>query len=61
MLELTTDGAERSLLEAIAAGVHGTVIDVDHGAATIQLQRPVGRFASGRVRVPPLALDKLSP
>ncbi len=43
------------------AGLHGTVIDVDHGAATIQLERPVGRFANGRVRVPPLALDKISP
>jgi hypothetical protein len=43
------------------AGLYGTVIDVDHAAATIQLQRPVGRFASGRVRVPPLALDTLSP
>ena len=43
------------------AGLHGTVIDVDHAAATIELERPVGRFDNGRVRVPPLALDKLSP
>jgi len=43
------------------AGLHGTVVDVDHAAATIELERPVGRFENGRVRVPPLALDKLSP
>ena len=43
------------------AGLHGTVIDVDHAAATIRLVRPVGRFANGCVRVPPLALEKLSP
>jgi hypothetical protein len=43
------------------AGSYGTVIDIDQAAATVQLQRPVGRFNSGRVRVPPLALDKLSP
>jgi hypothetical protein len=42
------------------AGLHGTVIDVDHAAATVRLERPVGRFANGCVRVPPLALDKLS-
>ncbi len=40
-------------------GLHGTVIDVDHHAATIRLPRPVGRFRSGQVRCPPLALDKL--
>src|SRR3954465_4295775 len=27
------------------AGLHGTVVDVDHAAATVQLARPVGRFA----------------
>src|SRR4051812_14680507 len=43
------------------AGAYGTVVDVDHAAATIQLARPLGRFESGRVRVPALALDKLSP
>ena len=42
------------------AGLHGTVVDVDHAAATIQLERPAGRFDNGQVRVPPLALDKLS-
>jgi hypothetical protein len=37
------------------------VLDVEGSAATIQLERPVGRFASGRLRCPPLALDKLTP
>jgi hypothetical protein len=41
-------------------GVQGTIIDVDHQAATIRLPRPVGRFRSGHVRCPPLALDKLT-
>src|SRR3954451_18362304 len=43
------------------AGLHGTVVDVDHAAATVKLVRPVGRSASGGLRAPPLALDKLSP
>ena len=43
------------------AGLHATVLDVDHAAATVQLERPVGRFGDGRVRVPALALEKLSP
>ena len=42
------------------AGLHATVIEVDGSAATIQLERPVGRFASGRLRCPPLALEKLA-
>ena len=41
-------------------GLQGTVVDVDDQAATISLQRPVGRFKSGQVRCPPLALDKLN-
>jgi hypothetical protein len=41
------------------AGMQGTVIDVDDQAATIRLPRPVGRFHSGQVRCPPLALEKL--
>jgi hypothetical protein len=41
------------------AGLQGTVIDIDDRAATIRLPRPVGRFSAGRVRCPPLALDKL--
>lgn len=41
------------------AGLRGTVVDVDDRAATIQLARPVGRFRSGVVRCPALALDRL--
>ena len=43
------------------AGLQATVLDIDHAAATVQLERPVGRFGDGRVRVPALALEKLSP
>ena len=43
------------------AGLHATVLDTDHATATVQLERPVGRFGDGRVRVPALALEKLSP
>jgi hypothetical protein len=43
------------------AGLQATVLDTDHAAATVQLERPVGRFGGGRVRVPALALEKLSP
>jgi hypothetical protein len=41
------------------AGMQGTVIDVDDQTATIRLPRPVGRFHSGQVRCPPLAVEKL--
>ncbi len=41
------------------AGMQGTVIDVDDRAAPIHLPRPAGRFHSGQVRCPPLALEKL--
>ena len=42
-------------------GLHGTVVGLDDHAATVRLEHPVGRFASGRVRCPPLALEKLPP
>jgi hypothetical protein len=42
------------------AGLQGTVIEVDDHAATIRLPRPVGRFSTGQVRCPPLALDRLT-
>jgi hypothetical protein len=42
------------------AGLYGTVVEVDHGAATVQLEREVGRFRNGLVRCPPLALEKLT-
>jgi hypothetical protein len=41
-------------------GLDGTVVDIDDQAATIRLPRPVGRFRSGEVRCPALALDKLA-
>jgi len=41
------------------AGLDATVIELDEHAATIRLQSPIGRFTSGRVRCPPLALEKL--
>ena len=40
------------------AGLDGTVIEIDDRAATVRLDFPVGRFESGRVRCPPLALEK---
>jgi hypothetical protein len=43
------------------AGLYGAVVALDSGAATVRLEHPVGRFESGRVRCPPLALDKLAP
>jgi len=42
------------------AGLHGTVVGLDDHAATVRLEHPVGRFASGRVRCPPLTLEKLA-
>lgn len=41
------------------AGRHATVVDVDGSAATVRLGQPVGRFADGHVRCPPLALERL--
>ena len=35
------------------------VVGLDDHAATVRLKHPVGRFASGRVRCPPLKLEKL--
>jgi len=40
-------------------GIHGRVIDLDDESATVCLHRPVGRFTSGHVRCPPLALERL--
>jgi hypothetical protein len=41
------------------AGLRATVVEVDERAATLELERPVGRFSTGRVRCPPLAVDRL--
>jgi len=40
------------------AGLDATVVELDDRAATVRLDFPVGRFESGRVRCPPLALEK---
>jgi hypothetical protein len=41
-------------------GVHGKIVDIDNESATICVHRPFGRFHSGHIRCPPLALEKLS-
>ena len=40
------------------AGHDGTIVELDDRAATVCLDFPVGRFESGRVRCPPLVLEK---
>jgi hypothetical protein len=40
------------------AGLDGTIVEIDDRAATVHLDFPVGRFESGRVRCPPLVLEK---
>jgi hypothetical protein len=42
-------------------GQRATIVDIDAQAATIRLDRPIGRFASGSLRCLPLALDRLGP
>jgi hypothetical protein len=42
-------------------GVHGVVVELDQHAAVVRVHRPIGRFKSGEIRCPPLALDRLSP
>jgi hypothetical protein len=42
-------------------GAQGRIIDLDEHTATVCLHRPVGRFTSGHIRCPPLALDRLNP
>jgi hypothetical protein len=41
------------------AGLDGTVVEIDNRAATVRHDFPIGRFESGRVRCPPVALEKL--
>ena len=41
-------------------GLCATIVDVDAVTATISLERPGGRFTTGRLRCPPLALDRVS-
>ena len=40
-------------------GAYATVVEIDDRTATVQLQRPVGRFHSGQIRCPALALDRV--
>jgi hypothetical protein len=40
-------------------GAYATVVAIDDRTATVQLERPVGRFRSGHVRCPALALDRV--
>jgi hypothetical protein len=42
-------------------GIHGIVVDLDPRSAVVRLHRPIGRFKSGEIRCPPLALDRLTP
>jgi hypothetical protein len=42
------------------AGMDGHVAEIDDHAVTVRLAFPIGRFKSGRVRCPPLALKKVS-
>ena len=40
-------------------GAYATIIAIDDRTATVQLQRPIGRFRSGQIRCPALALDRV--
>ncbi len=41
-------------------GVHGKIIDIDDQYATICVHRPIGRFHTGHIPCPPLALEKIT-
>jgi hypothetical protein len=41
-------------------GVQGNVVELDEQTATVCVHRPIGRFKSGEIRCPPLALDRLN-
>jgi hypothetical protein len=40
--------------------LHGTIVGIDDHAAAIRLPAPVGRFDTGQLRCPALALDRLA-
>ena len=40
---------------------HAVITEIDDRWVAVRLSRPVGRFRSGALRCPPLALDKLQP
>lgn len=42
-------------------GIYGVVVELDQHAAVVRVHRPIGRFKSGEIRCPPLALDRLRP
>lgn len=42
-------------------GVHGVVVELDQHAAVVCVHRQIGRFKSGEIHCPPLALDRLNP
>jgi hypothetical protein len=42
-------------------GLHGVVVEVEQHGVVVRVRRPIGRFKSGEIRCPPLALDRLSP
>jgi hypothetical protein len=41
------------------SGEHGEITELDDHWVTVRLLRPIGRFRSGEIRCPPLALTKL--
>lgn len=49
----------RNVRPGYLQGEHGVIIDLDDHSVTVRLLRPIGRFRSGELRCPPLALDKL--
>jgi hypothetical protein len=49
----------RNVRPGYLQGEHGVIIDLDDHGVTVRLLRPIGRFRSGELRCPPLALDKL--
>ncbi len=42
-------------------GVCGVILALEHDSALVCVHRPIGRFTSGEIRCPPLALDRLNP
>jgi len=42
-------------------GIHGVVVELDPHIAIVCVHGPIGRFKSGEIRCPPLALDRLNP
>ena len=49
----------RSIRPRYLSEEFGTITELDDHGITIRLSRPVGRFTSGQIRCPPLALEKV--